>query len=106
MKPQHRTNENLVSLCIAVLIFGASALLWGQVEQTKPEAVVLSPDWFHCPYCTKSEQYLKGEGLEVTVLKLSREQSKGLSIKGFPTVLLGGELVVGHDPAKFGEALR
>jgi hypothetical protein len=108
MKQQHRSRRRELTVVILAFVLGAAVMalsVFGQAPQ-KPKAYLLSPAWFDCKPCKDATAELKAMGCEVTVIKLSREQTTALSVKGFPTVLVGEAAIVGNEPGDFRRALR
>jgi hypothetical protein len=105
-RPRSTVRDKVIATVVAaVVVFTVVALCRGQAPQ-KPKAYLLSPAWFDCKPCKDATAELKAMGCEVTVIKLSREQTTALSVKGFPTVLVGEAAIVGNEPGDFRRALR
>lgn len=85
--------------------------LWGYCfgqAETPPKAYAVQfspdPEWFECGPCEDALEYMQIRNIKVRVVKIpSRKVVNEMGLKGFPTIIIGRE-VVGFDKNKLRRA--
>ena len=91
------------------LVTSAEALS-GLAQITQSKVVLFSTAW--CPYCAKVKNLLHKQGVRYTELDVERDtrnaefQRQFMQVRGFPVLIVGGQIVPGYDEGAILAALK